>query len=139
MDAEAYMRGIGETLGKVEAKVNIVQILISSIESCTAKLGGGYGGTRDVQKSIDAIADAEQARDDLLGDIDELTDSVDEFNTILECLYDAKELAVINRRYIERRSWKRIAKDMGISERQALRIHSDALYNIQQSLNRNNY
>lgn len=60
-------------------------------------------------------------------------DAIEQYTNIhraIEWMEDEEEKEILERKYLMRKSWETIAKELGISRRTAIRIHGNALINF---------
>ena len=72
----------------------------------------------------DAIIQMAEARDELADVLNEYIDSWQAAHAVLDGITDPRHYEVLFRRYIQGYSWRKIAAEMGCSERQCVNLHN---------------
>lgn len=113
-----------EEVGRLRSKLTRVTEVYS-----TEPRGGGtiYGKTEEI---LAKIVDLEKEID---ADIDRLVAIRDGIKTIIEAVEDDRERLLLQYRYLDGKTFEKIAVEMHYSWRQIHRLHSRALTNLKMS------
>lgn len=80
------------------------------------------------------LSDYIERYDELMEELKkEELDAIEQYTNIhiaIEWMEDEEEKEILERKYLMRKSWETIAKELGISRRTAIRIHGNALINF---------
>lgn len=80
------------------------------------------------------LSDYIERHDELMEELKkEELDAIEQYTNIhraIEWMKDEEEKEILERKYLMRKSWETIAKELGISRRTAIRIHGNALINF---------
>ena len=80
------------------------------------------------------LSDYIERHDELMEELKkEGLDAIEQYTNIhraIEWMEDEEEKEILERKYLMRKSWETIAKELGISRRTAIRIHGNALINF---------
>ena len=80
------------------------------------------------------LSDYMERYDELMEELKkEELDAIEQYTNIhraIEWMEDEEEKGILERKYLMRKSWETIAKELGISRRTAIRIHGNALINF---------
>lgn len=80
------------------------------------------------------LSDYMERHDELMEELKkEELDAIEQYTNIhraIEWMEDEEEKEILERKYLMRKSWETIAKELGISRRTAIRIHGNALINF---------
>lgn len=80
------------------------------------------------------LSDYMERYDELMEELKkEELDAIEQYTNIhraIEWMEDEEEKEILERKYLMRKSWETIAKELGISRRTAIRIHGNALINF---------
>ena len=115
---------------KLEEVARLRSKLIRVTELFTAEPKGGgsiYGKTEEM---LAKIVDLEREID---ADIDRLVAIRDGIKTIIEAVEDDRERLLLQYRYLDGKTFEKIAVEMNYSWRQIHRLHSRALTNLKMS------
>ena len=126
-DAKAYLARIRKTDGLVGRLCDLRLSLRSSLYSARSGLGGMPGGKADPDRIGSVVARLDALERKIDDAVDELTAQKDDAFDRIRRIADPDEQAVLIARYLQLRSWRRIAMDMHMDERTVYRLHGRAL------------
>lgn len=135
IDALEYMKQISRIDARIETKqaecqrlFDIATSVTPIMQECVVSNSGGNG---KVESTAVKIADL---RNEINMDIDTLIDKRREINGLIEQLQSEKQYKVLYKRYFEGKTFEKISDEIGCSVRNAHRLHSKAIKNVEKLL-----
>lgn len=129
-DAKVYLTRIRKTDTLVSRLCDMRFSLRSSLYSIGSGAGQAPGGRGDADRIGSIVARIDVLEGKIDDAVDELTRQKDEIFDMIRRLEDPEEQAVLVARYLQLRSWRRIAAEMYMDERTVYRLHGRALISI---------
>ena len=138
MEARNYL----ESYKQIQTRINVLQAEINRLrteaESVSINLDGMPKGTANDDKLSRIVADMADLEQTLLAEMSGLYIRRQRIITQLGMLKSHKHQLLLQKRYIECKSWEHIAVEMGITWRHCLRLHGSALGEFNQILKGDN-
>lgn len=135
MNSKEYLQQLDKIDFLIESKKNEIEILRAKLfKGINYESDGSGKGSSDVNKNekiIIKIIELEEEMNEQLGD---LIDLKKEIIKVVDKLSDSEQLKVIYLRYFQQYRWSRITKELQYSKRQVMRIHANALNELDKIL-----
>lgn len=133
MTAKEYLNRTYRLNELIQSNVRELSRLRSMIGSLGSPGADGAPGSPNVGNAaytrlIEKIALLEEK---INVQIDEMVSVQAEIREVINAVEDRDERLLLRLRYIEHRSWSRIAEEMRYSEKQCYRLHKSALENVE--------
>ena len=138
MTAKEYLQQYRNAEDSINAKLDQIhklrELATKTTQTLTADNVQSSGSDDKISVTVSKIVDMENEVD---AEIDELHDIKNQVEGVISAVPNAKQRAVLTRRYINGYTWERIAADMNFSYWHVVgRLHPSALKEIQYILNR---
>lgn len=130
-DAQEYLnqvRQIDEQMRIIQSQIsNIVELSGLSYDKIPTQPNGDSKVAKLAMRRVELLDKYEHKRDELLKARYEVTDTI----LTLKGMYQQE---ILFKRYVELKRWKRIAREMNLSERMVFNVHREALQTIGERL-----
>lgn len=130
-DAQEYLnqvRQIDEQMRIIQSQIsNIVELSGLSYDKIPTQPNGDSKVAKLAMRRVELLDKYERKRDELLKARYEVTDTI----LTLKGMYQQE---ILFKRYVELKRWKRIAREMNLSERMVFNVHREALQTIGERL-----
>lgn len=130
-DAQEYLnqvRQIDEQMRIIQSQIsNIVELSGLSYDKIPTQPSGDSKVAKLAMRRVELLDKYERKRDELLKARYEVTDTI----LTLKGMYQQE---ILFKRYVELKRWKRIAREMNLSERMVFNVHREALQTISERL-----
>lgn len=130
-DAQEYLnqvRQIDEQMRIIQSQIsNIVELSGLSYDKIPTQPNGDSKVAKLAMRRVELLDKYERKRDELLKARYEVTDTI----LTLKGMYQQE---ILFKRYVELKRWKRIAREMNLSERMVFNVHREALQTISERL-----
>lgn len=134
MDVKEYLKEISKLQVLIQEKVEVIQKL-NSKANCKGtsydgdKITGGVHGGQD-----DLLLEIVKHEQEMTNMIGKLSQQVIEAMDLIDKLTSTQSIEVIYKRYLRNERWEVIAVEMNLCTRQVLRIHGQALIELEKLL-----
>ena len=130
-DAQEYLnqvRQIDEQMRIIQSQIsNIVELSGLSYDKIPTQPSGDSKVAKLAMRRVELLDKYERKRDELLKARYDVTDTI----LTLKGMYQQE---ILFKRYVELKRWKRIAREMNLSERMVFNVHREALQTIGERL-----
>lgn len=127
-DAKAYLRKIKWLDAQIDGLIQEVYKLEAMATKVTSTVSPVVvTRSTDPNQLEDAVVKIIKLKDEINRKIYEFVDMKTEVEAIIEKIEDADQVAVLRKRYMEYKTWERIAVEVGCKYRKVHYIHGDAL------------
>ena len=130
-DAQEYLnqvRQIDEQMRIIQSQIsNIVELSGLSYDKIPTQPSGDSKVAKLAMRRVELLDKYERKRDELLKARYDVTDTI----LTLKGMYQQE---ILFKRYVELKRWKRIAREMNLSERMVFNVHREALQTISERL-----
>lgn len=130
-EKKAWLRRYRQALDNERRLRNAIRAARSRAEATTQALRpapGGSGGQDKVAAGVELLDSYQRKLADQLAESERLRAEIEQ---AIDALPSADQRLVMRARYIDGRPWGRIAHQMDVSERWAIKLHGIALENFQ--------
>ena len=134
MNAKEYLSQVKELTARYKAK----QDEVTSIEALllqAVSYGKDGSMSHDNNKNERIIIKLMELHDELNQQLVDMADKKSDVIRVINEVEDANEMVVLNKRYLEFKSWHTIEKEMNYSEQHVYYIHRSALETVDKILN----
>lgn len=131
MTAKQYLEQAYRIDLRINSKLEQVASLNELAQKATTVFGGvPTGGTRNVHRLEDVIIKIVDMENEINADIDSLVGLKKEIAGVIRSVENIEYRTLLEQRYLCFKRWEEIARQMGCSTRQILRLHDNALGKI---------
>lgn len=137
VDAQEYLSVVPLYDANIENMLEELQRLNDLALKITSTIGGeAVSGTKAQDKLGDAVAKLADYADEISEIINQYREKKQAISATIRQIENADQVKVLHKLYFEGKSWKTIANEMHMTERNAQYIHGDALRAINRILMR---
>ena len=137
MTAKEYLQQYRNAEDSINAKLDQIhklrELATKTTQTLTADNVQSSGSNDKISAIVSKIVDMENEVD---AEIDKLHDVKKHVQEVISAVPNAKQRAVLTRRYINGYTWERIAVELNISYQWVCELHGRALQNILQTVDR---
>ena len=136
MEAKEYLQSVRNADLAIQDKIEEVaklEALATKINSLNEGERVQSSGSQD--KMADAVCKIADLKSEIQTEIDNLLKLKREVRIVIEKVSEPVLMSVLNKRYIQYKSWEQIAIELSLSWRHTLRLHGKGLREINKIIN----
>lgn len=136
MEAKEYLQQVRNADIAIKDKMEE----LADLEALATKLSGLSDGDKvqassSQDKMADTVCEIADLKAEIHGEINSLLELKKEVREVIGKVSEPVLMSVLHKRYLQYKSWEKIAIEMGMSWRHTLRLHGKSLQEIEKILN----